>query len=356
MRSRHIKMLASVVAVSALALAGCSSGSDGSSGDAATTTGATATSGVCTDGAITVGIIPKLGDDPYMTTVRDGMQKAADAIGDGDELIYTSPSEATGSAQIPFVQQLISQKVDVIAISGSDLEGAKAELMKAREAGIKVLAFDSDVAPEARALFINQAETSELGTAMLDSMSDMLGGEGQFAILSSTQTAVNQNAWIDDMKSRLESDPDLAGLELVDVVYGEEKADVSANRAKELVTTYPDLEGIIIPAGISLPAAATALRESGDLGRVKLTGLAPASLIKEFISSGDVQDIWWNVTDLGSLTMYAAKALASCSVDGETGQSFDAGELGSYTVGDNGVVILGPSKVVTAANVDEFAF
>lgn len=356
MRSRHIKMLASVVAVSALALAGCSSGSDGSSGNAATDTGAAATSGVCTDGAITVGIIPKLGDDPYMTTVRDGMQKAADEIGAGDKLIYTSPSEATGSAQIPFVQQLISQDVDVIAISGSDLEGAKAELMKAREAGIKVLAFDSDVAPEARALFINQAETSELGTAMLDSMSDMLGGEGQFAILSSTQTAVNQNAWIDDMKSRLKSDPALAGLELVDVVYGEEKADVSANRAKELVTTYPDLEGIIIPAGISLPAAATALRESGDLGRVKLTGLAPASLIKEFISSGDVQDIWWNVTELGSLTMYAAKALASCDVDGTTGQSFDGGDLGSYTVGENGVVILGPSKVVTAANVDEFAF
>jgi rhamnose transport system substrate-binding protein len=348
MRSTQLRVLAGVAVVGMLSLAGCATGGGN--------TGGNADENGCIDGPITVGIIPKLGDDPYMTTVRDGAEKAADEIGDGDEVVYTSPSEATGAAQIPFVQQLISQKVDVIAISGSDLEGAKAELLKAQEAGIRVLSFDSDVAPDARSLFINQAETAELGTAMLDSMSNMLGGEGQFAILSSTQTAVNQNAWIADMKARLESDPAFAKLELVDVVYGEEKADVSANRAKELVTTYPDLRGIIIPAGISLPAAATALDESGDLGRVKLTGLAPASLIRDFIKEGNVQDIWWNVTDLGYLTMYAAKALASCETDGSTGDTFDAGELGSYTVGDSGVVILGPSDVVTAENADDFAF
>lgn len=347
MRTTHIRALAGVAVVAMFTLTGCSS-----SGSGSTATGDEA----CTDGPITVGIIPKLGDDPYMTTVRDGAEAAAEAIGDGDKVVYTSPSEATGSAQIPFVQQLISQKVDVIAISGSDLEGAKAELLKAREAGIKVLSFDSDVAPEARSLFINQAETAELGTAMLDSMSSMLDGEGDFAILSSTQTAVNQNAWIADMEERLRSDPALSGLNLVDVVYGEEKADVSANRAKELVTTYPDLKGIIIPAGISLPAAATALEESGDLGDVKLTGLAPASLIREFIKTGDVQDIWWNVTDLGTLTMYAAKALAACETDGTAGDTFDAGDLGSYTVGDTGVVILGPADVVTAENADQFAF
>ncbi|KNY06479.1 sugar ABC transporter substrate-binding protein [Microbacterium sp. GCS4] len=310
----------------------------------------------CTDGPITIGIIPKLGDDPYMTTVRDGAEAAAEDLGEGDEIVYTSPSEATGAAQIPFVQQLISQGVDVIAISGSDLDGAAAELKKAQERGIKVVSFDSDVASDARSIFVNQAETSELGTKMLDSMSELVDGEGQFAVLSSTQTAVNQNAWIADIRSRISADPAFAGLDLVDVVYGEEKADVSANRAKELVTKYPDLKGIIIPAGISLPAAATALDESGDLGRVKLTGLAPASLISDYISSGDVQDIWWNVTDLGRLTFATAKALASCTTTGAVGETYDAGDLGTYTVGDDGVVILGPATVVTPENVDEFAF
>lgn len=301
-------------------------------------------------------MIPKLGDDPYMTTVRDAMTEEAAATGDDDEIVYTSPSEATGSAQIPFVQQLISQDVDVIAISGSDLDGAAAVLQQARDRGIKVLSFDSDVAPEARSVFVNQARTQELGDKMLDSMRDMLGGSGDFAVLSSTQTAVNQNAWIASMKDRLSSDEKFADMKLVDVVYGEEKADVSANRALELVNTYPDLKGIIVPAGISLPAAATALEDSGDLGRVKLTGLAPATLLSDQIASGDVQDIWWNVGDLGRLSYHVAKGLAACEITGDDGDSLTAGDLGDFTIGANGEVILGEAQIVTPENLSDFPF
>jgi len=310
----------------------------------------------CTDGQITIGVIPKLGDDPYMTTVRDAMTEESEATGDGDEIVYTSPSEATGSAQIPFVQQLISQDVDVIAISGSDLEGAAAVLEKAQERGIKVLSFDSDVAPDARSVFVNQVDIQEIGDRMLDSMHGLLDGTGDFAVLSSTQTAVNQNAWIASMEERLGSDDKFADMELVDVVYGEEKADVSANRALELVNTYPDLEGIIVPAGISLPAAATALEDSGDLGRVKLTGLAPATLLSEQIQSGNVQDIWWNVGDLGRLSYHVAKGLAACEITGAEGDPVDAGDLGEFTIGDNGEVILGPAQIVTPENLSEFPF
>lgn len=343
-------------ASSTAASSGTTASSDSDAATPGSTGGTAAPNASCTDTPISIGIIPKLGDDPYMTTVRDGMEKAAADAGYGDEITYTSPSEATGSAQIPFVQQLISAKVDVIAISGSDLNSAAAELKKARDEGIKIVSFDSDVAPDARDLFINQADVSELGELMLKSMSDLLGGKGDFAILSSTQTAVNQNAWIADMKEQLTSVPEYAGLKLVDVVYGEEKADVSANRAKELVTTYPDLKGIIVPAGISLPAAATALEESGDLGKVKLTGLAPASLIKDQIAGGNVQDIWWNVSDLGELTYYAARELSSCGLASTEGTGFNAGGLGSFTVGANGEVLLGKATVVTTANIDEFPF
>ena len=187
-------------------------------------------------------------------------------------------------------------------------------------------------------------------------MAGLMNGEGDFAVLSSTQTAVNQNAWIDDMKSRLASDPKFAKMNLVTVAYGEEKADVNAQKAKELVQTYPDLKGIIVPAGIGLPAAAEALSQSGDLGKVKITGLAPASIIKQYIETGNVQDIWWNVTDLGYLSYYAAQALAQCKVDPTTGATLDAGRLKTFTVGENGEVILGKSTVVTPANVDQFAF
>jgi rhamnose transport system substrate-binding protein len=314
----------------------------------------TAATSSCSSKPVTVGYVPKLGTDPYMITVRKAAEAAAKKI--GGKVIYTSPSDATGPAQIPFVNQLIAQHVGVIAISGDDLNSTAAALKKAMKMGIKVISWDSDVATSARTLFINQAKTELLGKLMLDSMYRMLNGEGDFAILSSTPTAVNQNAWIAAMKQRLATDPKLAKMHLVTVAYGQEKADVNAQQTLSLAQTYPNLKGIIVPAGIGLPAAAQALANAGKLGRIKLTGLAPATLIKKYILGGNVQDIWWNVTNLGTLSYYAAQALAQCKFAGKPGQTFKAGSLGAFRVGPKGVVILGPPIIVTPKNVNSFAF
>ena len=324
----------------------------GSSGSVRPTAAGNASS--CSSKPVTVGYVPKLGTDPYMITVRKAAEAAARKI--GGRVIYTSPSDATGPAQIPFVNQLIAQHVGVIAISGDDLNSTAAALKKARKMGIKVISWDSDVASAARTLFINQAQTALLGKLMLDSMYRMLHGEGDFAILSSTPTAVNQNAWIAAMKRRLASDPKLAKMHLVTVAYGQEKADVTAQQALSLVQTYSKLKGIIVPAGIGLPAAAQALANARKLGQVKLTGLAPATLIKKYILGGNVQDIWWNVTNLGTLSYYAAQALAQCKITGTPGETFRAGSLGTFRIGPNGVVILGPPIIVTPKNVNSFAF
>jgi rhamnose transport system substrate-binding protein len=123
-----------------------------------------------------------------------------------------------------------------------------------------------------------------------------------------------------------------------------------------LAQAFPNLKGIIIPAGIGLPAAARAMEQAGLLGKVKLTGLAPATLIKKYIQNGSVQDIWWNVKDLGYLTYFAAQAVAQCKLTGKEGETFNAGRLGPYKVGTKGEVLLGPAKIVTPANVEEFKF
>lgn len=309
----------------------------------------------CTSGKGAIGYIPKLGTDPYMITVRNAAKAAAAKI--GGSVIFTSPSDAGGPAQIPFVNKLVAQKVCVIAIAGNDLNSTAAALATARAAGIKVLSWDSDVASSSRSVFVNQAKSDELGEKMLDSMKQMLGpAGGDFALLSSTPTAVNQNAWVASMKRRLAVDPSFKNMHLVTVAYGQEKADVNAQQAKALVQAYPDLKGIIVPAGIGLPAAAQALSQMGVLGKVKLTGLAPATQVKNYIKAGTVQDIWWDVPDLGALSYYAAQALATGKITGEPGQTFDAGNLGTFTIGDNGMVTLGPAQIVTPQNVDSFAF
>ena len=307
----------------------------------------------CATKPVTVGFLPKLDTDPYFQVAKSGAEEAQGEV--GGKVVQQAPSQATAEAQIEFINNLVSQKVDVIAIAGNDANAVAPALKRAAKQGVRIVSYDSDVAADARTLFMNQVSFDSLAEMMVESMGQMIGYEGDFAILSSTPTATNQNAWIAFMKKRLE-EPKYAKMKLVQIAYGQENEQVNQQQALALVQAFPTLKGIIIPAGIGLPAAARALDQAGMLGKIKVTGLAPASLIKKYIKDGTVEDIWWKPYDLGYLTYYAAQAVAQCKVTGKEGETFTAGRLGQYKVGPKGEVILGPAQIVTPANVDEFKF
>lgn len=308
----------------------------------------------CHKDPVKVGFLPKLDTDPYFQVAKTGAEEAQKEI--GGSVIQQAPSSATADAQIEFINNLVSQKVNVIAIAGNDANAVAPALKRARQQGVMVVAYDSDVAAAARTLFINQADSAKLGDQMLDAMATLIGNEGEFAILSSTPTASNQNAWIASMKDRLAKDPAFAKMKLVQVAYGQESEQINQQQTLALAQAFPNLKGIIVPAGIGLPAAARALDQAGLVGKIKLSGLAPVSMLKKYIISGAVQDVWWNVKDLGYLTYYAAQAVAQCKVTGKAGDTFEAGRLGTFTVGKDGLVLLGPPVVATPGNVDTFKF
>lgn len=308
----------------------------------------------CATAPVTVGFLPKLDTDPYFQVAQTGAEEAAAEI--GGKAIKQAPSQATAEAQIEFINNLVSQKVGVIAISANDANAVAPALKRAMQQGVKVVSYDSDVATSARTLFLNQAKGDSLAEMMLESMGQLINYQGDFAILSSTPTATNQNAWIDFMKARMKADSKFSKMNLVQVAYGQESEQVNQQQALALAQAFPNLKGIIIPAGIGLPAAARALDQAKLLGKIKLTGLAPATLIKKYIQDGNVQDIWWNVKDLGYLTYYAAQQVAMCKITGKEGESFKAGRLGEYKVGKDGEVVLGPADIVTPQNIDQFKF
>ena len=308
----------------------------------------------CAKEPVVVGLLPKLDTDPYFQVAKGGAEDAAKEM--GGKVIQAAPSQATAEAQIEFINNFVTQKVGVIAIAGNDANAVAPALKRAAKEGIRVISYDSGVATDARQVFVNQVKGDSLAEMMLVSMHDLIGGEGEFAILSSTPTATNQNAWIAFMKAKMASDAKFGKMKLVQIAYGEESEQVNQQQALALVQAFPNLKGIIIPAGIGLPAAARALEQANLLSKIKLTGLAPATFMKKYIVAGQAQDIWWNVTDLGCLTYQVAQQVANCKITGKEGEKFTAGRLGEYTVGKDGEVVLGPAKIVTPANIDEFKF
>jgi len=143
----------------------------------------------------------------------------------------------------------------------------------------------------------------------------------------------------------------------VDVVYGDDDDQTSFDKTAALLQTYPDLKGIISPTTVGISAAARYLQTSEYKGKVQLTGLGTPNQMRDFVNDGTVTAFaLWNPGDAGYLAAYAAKALIEGTITGAEGDTFDAGKLGSYTVGKDSVVLLGDPYTFNKDNIGDFDF
>ena len=79
--------------------------------------------------------------------------------------------------------------------------------------------------------------------------------------------------------------------------------------------------------------------------------------MKEFIKDGTVKQFQlWNPVDEGYLGGCFGVALAMGQVEPVEGATFEAGRLGSYTIGKDAVIITGPPFTFDANNIDNFVF
>ncbi len=310
--------------------------------------------------ALTVYFIPKDTQNPYEVIADAGGKMALSQL--GGKVVVSSGTADTAAAQIPSIQAAIQAHANAIVIAGNDPSALCPSLNQAAQAGIKIVAFDSDVSCGASPphLFINQANTQQIGTSEVDLLAKEIGGKGQIAILSAAASATNQNAWIGYMKQELKKYPN---MKLVSTVYGNDDPATSLTVLQGLLSAYPSLRGIISPTTVGISTAAQYLdTHKSMLSHLTLTGLGLPSQMKSYVHDGTVKEFeLWNPQNLGFLAGYAAAGLASGTASLKTGSTFTAGMLHSYTVlppaGATGPsVVLGPPTVFTKANVDQFKF
>jgi rhamnose transport system substrate-binding protein len=301
-----------------------------------------------------ISFLPKQVNNPYFTVSDNGGKAAVEEM--KGEYKEVGPSDANASSQVSYINTLSQQQTDVIVTAANDPNAICGALQQARTAGAKVVTFDSDTNPDCRDLFVNQATSEGIAENQVKLISDLIGGSGKIAILSATPNATNQNTWIELMKKEL-AKPEYSKVELVTTAYGNDDDQKSFTETQGLLRSYPDLKGIISPTTVGIAAAARYLSGSQYKGKVALTGLGTPNQMRQFVKDGTVKQFaLWNPADLGYLAAYAGAALCSGQITGKAGEKFKAGKLGEYTIGDNGVVVLGPPTVFDANNIDDFDF
>jgi rhamnose transport system substrate-binding protein len=323
-----------------------------SSGTSGGSTPAVGGSGSLKKGLV-VYYIPKDTNNPYEVIADQGGTDALNEL--GGKVVVSSGTEDTAAAQLPSIQAAIAAKADAIVIAGNDPAALCPALKQAQDAGIKVVAFDSDVTCPDH-LFINQADTESIGRSEVDLLAKQIGGTGEIAILSAAATATNQNAWIGYMKKELADK--YPGMKLVDTVYGDDQPGKSLTVLQGLLTAHPNLKGIISPTTVGISTAAQYLQK--HKGKFVLTGLGLPSQMKPYVLDGTVQSFeLWNPRDLGYLAGYAAASLASGVVTLTDGAKFTAGRLKEYTLAkatNEFTIVLGPPTVFDKSNVANFNF
>ncbi len=303
--------------------------------------------------ATTVTFLPKNLGNPYFDTSDKGGKTAVTEFKGKFEEV--GPQEASPDAQVQYINTAAQQGVNALVVSANDPKAIGDALTQARDAGTKVVTFDSDTEPQYRDLFVQPASAEGIAKKQVDLIAEQIGDSGEIAILSATANATNQNTWIEMMEKELKaSHPD---IKLVDTVYGDDDDQTSFDKTAALLQSHPDLKGIISPTTVGIAAAARYLSDSDKKGKVALTGLGTPNQMRKYVKDGTVTSFaLWNPEDLGYLAAYAAKALVDGDITGKEGDKFSAGKLKDFTVGADSVVVLGEPFVFDKKNIDQFKF
>ncbi len=299
---------------------------------------------------IKVAMVPKLVGLSVFKANEQGAQIAAKAL--NVDFLYTGPVTASAQGQVDVFNSLIARKFDVITTTSNNPTQLAPALRKAREQGIKVVSYDSDVAADARDFFIQNTDYAAFGKALVESVAKFTGPDAKVAILSSTPDATIQNEWIKALTAYMTAT--YPKMQIVTTQYGQSSPSQSLTAGINIIQANPEVTAIIAPDGAAEVGAAAAVEKLDRTGKVFVTGCSDPNAIRQYVKSGIIkQSPLWDEVKEGQLVVTVARLAANNAI--QPNGSFDAGPLGRFDVKDR-VIVFSEPLIFDASNIDQYQF
>jgi ribose transport system substrate-binding protein len=151
-------------------------------------------------------LVPKNMNNPFFDQARDGCKKAEAESKGAFECMYIGPGEhGGGEEQVQILQDLIAKKVNGIAVSPSNAAAVAVALQAAKQAGIPVLTWDSDLLPDSKGLRAAYVGTHnyEIGTNLAKLAMQIKPKGGTVCIQSGGAAAANHNERMQGIRDTL---------------------------------------------------------------------------------------------------------------------------------------------------------
>lgn len=258
--------------------------------------------------AYSIATVVKVDGIAWFDRMRDGVEQFGKETGHDTWML--GPSQADAAAQVQIVENLIAQGVDAIAIVPFSVEAVEPVLKKARDRGIVVVAHEASNINNADYI-LEAFDNFAYGAKLMEVLGGYMKGEGKYVATVGSLTSKSQNEWIDGaIAYQKKHFPKMVLATKRLETYDDANTDY--NKLKEVLTTYPDLKGIV---GGPMPTSAGAGRlvaERGLKGKLFFAGTGLVSVAGEYIANGDIQYIqFWDPAVAG----YAMNILAVMALE-----------------------------------------
>ncbi len=217
---------------------------------------------------------------PYFIDHRVGLELAGKYW--GTNTVTLGPSDYDMSVMTSVIDQQIAQNPTALFISAFE-DTLSPVIDKAVDAGIPVFTIDMDTIESKRQVFIG-GDTIDYGRVHARTMAEAINGKGEVILMwKMGQNSQDQRAY--GFKDELKKYPN---IKIIQEVNSETDSSKDADALKAALQANPNANGISTLVASGPVAAATAVREVGKSGEVKIIGDSKDEPTLKLIESGEI--------------------------------------------------------------------
>jgi ribose transport system substrate-binding protein len=223
--------------------------------------------------------------DEFYITMNCGAQAEAQKL--GVSLNFQGPDQFDPSLQTPVVNAVAAKKPDAVLIAPTDTKAMFAPINQLKQNGAKIVLVDTTL--DDASIAESQIASDNLGggKAAADTLAKLIGGKGK-VFVNNVKPGISTT----DLRAKgFEEEAKKLGLTFIGVQYNDDDPAKAASVVNGVLAKNPDLKGIFATNLFGAEGSATALRQSGKQGKVKIVGFDAGPKQVKDLQDGVVQGL-----------------------------------------------------------------
>jgi len=228
--------------------------------------------------------IPGLTGVAFYSSVSCGAASEAKRLGAS----FDTQGDATFAVdkQTAVLNAVVATKPDAIMISITDPKAMVAPLLKAKNAGIKIIGIDGDLDDKTVMSTNIQSDNLKGGALAADRLGDVMGGKGTVVTVDNAAGSIISDDRFNGFKTEMTAK--YPNMKVLDRQFSANSTDKAASIVKASVANDPTISGVYALETANTQGAATGVQQSGKKGSVHIVGYDTSDPIIAAIKAGSV--------------------------------------------------------------------